>query len=180
MSSFPIGNQRLEWFEFFEGVDSSIDWKDYPQMRNEFDQVRRDIVKSSLEIIAQTVFNKTYFSLEETGLGYPTVPLSAVRDAAEQDAVAAYMRVLVDSYRVNESPFDDTPKDWAGVNDIGPNDRTFRFAVGANGDSQQATIELGRILDVLNSQQHSGGIIHTGKINIKVPSPNDPYWRCDR
>ena len=89
--TFHVGSERLEWFRFFEVVGNAIDWKDFPQMRNEFDQVRRDLVEASLETIAQTIFNKTYFSLEETGLGYPTVPLSAVKDVAEQDTVAAYI-----------------------------------------------------------------------------------------
>ena len=96
------------------------------------------------------------------------------------NVLAAYLRVLGDSYRVNESPYDDHPKDWAGVQDIGPTERIFRFAAAARGDAAEARAELTRILAILDGQRHSGGIIHTGRLHIKVPKNTDPYWRCSR
>jgi DEAD/DEAH box helicase domain-containing protein len=149
-----------------------------PGKRSDVDDVRRDIVRECLETVAQTIFNKTYFSLEETGLGYPTLPLSAVRDIDDQNVVAAYVRVLVDSYRVNESPYDNRAKDWTGVQDIGPTERVLRFASAALGDAGLARAELTRIPSILEGQRHPGGIIHTGRLSIKVPKSSDPYWRC--
>src|SRR5262249_41599538 len=153
-----------------------IDWKDVPSKRSDIDNVRRELVDKSLEIISQTIFNKTYFSLEETGLGYPTIPLSAARDANDQNILAAYVRVLGDSYRVNESPYDTRAKDWASAQDIGPGERVFRFATAALGDAAAARAELTRILAILDAQRHPGGIIHTGRLSIRVTNNTDPYW----
>ncbi|MBI4911000.1 MAG: DEAD/DEAH box helicase [Acidobacteria bacterium] len=179
---FRIGAEwRMhEWYEFFTSNCDGIDWRDLAGQRNDIDDVRREIVRESLETISQTVFNKTYFSLEETGLGYPTIPLSAARDADDQDVLAAYVRVLGDSYRVNESPYDTRAKDWTGVQDIGPGERVLRFATAALGDGTRARAELSRVLAILDAQRHPGGIIHTGRLSIRVPQGNDPYWRCPR
>lgn len=179
---FRIGDEwraNHQWYEFFELRSGGIDWKDIPSQRSDVDDVRRNIVGECLETVAQTVFNKTYFSLEETGLGYPTLPLSAVRDLNDQNVFAAYVRVLGDSYRVNESPYD-RAKDWASVQDIGSGDRIFRFVLAALGDAARATEELSRMLSILDAQRHPGGIIHTGRLSIRVPRNEDPYWRCDR
>ncbi len=178
---FRIGDERRaghEWYEFFESDDYGVDWKDVPGQRTQIDEVRREIVGECLETIAQTIFNKTYFSLEETGLGYPTVPLTAVRNMDDQNLLASYIRVLGDSYRVNESPYDDSPKDWTGVQDISTTARVFKFASAATGGPSQAQTELSRVLAILDQVQHSGGIVHTGCLSIRVVHNTDPFWRC--
>lgn len=177
---FALGNSGFpdrDWYDFFQVVDAVPDWKDDPARRNEFDDVRRRIVRSALSDIAQTLFNKTYFALEETGLGYPAVPLAVTRGAADQDLCAACLRVLGDSYRLNESPYDDEPKDWAGPEDVKQTDRIFKFLAAAVGGTQVET-ELERILDILQRAGHSGGIIHVSSLTIRVPDPADTYWRC--
>ena len=166
-----------EWYEFFELVAGYPDWRDDAARRNEFDDVRRRIVRGALADIAQTLFNKTYFALEETGLGYPSVPLALTRDAADQNVLASCLRVLGDSYRLNESPYDDEPKDWAGSQDVKPTDRIFKFLSAAVGASQVGA-ELSRILDILQRAGHSGGVIHTSSLTIRVPDSANPYWRC--
>lgn len=183
--SFRIGSdwKKTEWHEFFISGLDGIDWRDVPGRRNEIDDVRREIVGKALETISQTIFNKTYFALEETGLAYPTIPRLAqgVRDAEDQNVLASYIRVLGDSYRINESPYDDRAKDWTGVQDIGPNERVLRFAtVVCGGNDTQARTELERILGILDKQMHSGGIVHTSKLSISIPKADDGYWRCSR
>ena len=168
------------WFEFFTPDGAAVDWKDVPAHRNDHDDVRRAIVRDSLETIAQAIFNKTYFALEETGLGYVTVPRSAVRDADDQNVLAAYVRVLGDSYRLNESKYDNPAKEWTDVQDIGANDRVLKFATAVFGDTAQARAELSRILAILEAQRHAGGIIHTGRLSVRAPESSDPYWRCTR
>jgi DEAD/DEAH box helicase domain-containing protein len=179
---FRVGDdwRMNDWYAFFTLENGDLDWKDIPAQRSDIDDVRREIVGKSLEDIAQTVFSKTYFSLEETGLGYPTLPLSVARDADDQNVLAAYVRVLGDSYRLNESPYDDRAKDWTGVQDIGATERVLRFATAALGDATRARNELTRILAILDSQRHSGGIVYTGKLSIRLTRDDDPYWRCSR
>ena len=180
MSRFKVGDDRVSWFELFQISESGFDWRDDMQRRTETDEARRDLVGEALESISQTIFNKTYFSIEETGWGYPTVPLSLVTNVGEQNRMAAYIRVLGDSYRVNESQFDDRPKDWAAVNDIGRSDRVYRYALASTGSDQLALQELTRVLAVLDAQRHSGGIVHTGRLNIMVPSQDSSCWKCCR
>ncbi|WP_433984849.1 hypothetical protein RBB78_11070 [Tunturiibacter empetritectus] len=180
MRRFRVGSENLAWFELFELTGTTLDWRDDMQRRTQIDEARRELVGEALESISQTIFNKTYFSIEETGWGYPTVPLSCVADLKEQNKIAAYMRVLGDSYRVNESQFDDRPKDWADANDIGKSDRIFRYAQACTGSDQMAVQELTRVLNILDAQRHSGGIIHTGKLNIMVPLQDSPCWKCVR
>src|SRR5207249_117690 len=120
---------------------------------------------------------KTYFALEETGLAYPSVPLSATRGPDDQNILAACLRVLGDSYRLNENPYDEHPKDWAGAQDVKLTDRIFKFLSAVVGPTQ-ANVELSRILDILQRTGHSGGIVHTSSLTIRVPDSADSYWRC--
>ncbi len=180
VSKFRLGNAypALEWYEFFDIVDANPDWKDDANRRNDVDEVRREIIRKALESITQTIFNKTYFALEETGLAYPSVPLSATRDPADQNLLAACLRVLGDSYRLNENPYDDQPKDWTGAQDVKPTDRLFRFLSEVFGPAN-VNAELSRILDIFQRVGHSGGIIHTSTLTIRVPDSADSYWRCE-
>jgi DEAD/DEAH box helicase domain-containing protein len=166
---FRLGNAypALEWYEFFDIVDGNLDWKDEASRRNDIDEVRREIIRKALENITQTVFNKTYFALEETGLAYPSVPLSATRGPDDQNILAACLRVLGDSYRLNENPYDEHPKDWAGAQDVKLTDRIFKFVSAVVGPAQ-ANAELSRILDILQRAGHSGGIVHTSSLTIRV------------
>jgi len=166
-----------EWYEFFEYWEGRPDWKDDPSRRNEVDEVRRRIVREALADITQTVFNKTYFSLEETGLAYPSVPLALTRDEDDQNVLAACLRVLGDSYRLNESPYDDDPKPWTGAQDVRPTDRIYKYLAAAVGTTQ-VTTELTRILEIFQRAGHTNGIVHTSSLTFKVPDSTDKYWEC--
>src|SRR5262249_16056892 len=131
-----------------------------------------------LKKICETVFHKSYFSLEETGLAYPTVPLARVRDADDQNVFAAYLRVLGDSYRLIETPYDE-PRAWTSFADVKQSDRLYKFIAASGGSQSQIEAELQRALDVLGQIGHHNGIIHASWVRIQTVSPNDPCWRCD-
>ena len=57
------------------------------------------------------------------------------------------------------------------------NKRVQRFAHAVFG-AGAATDGLSGILDELSSLQHPSGMIHIGKLYLKVAKENDPYWRC--
>jgi hypothetical protein len=173
---FRMGREFREWFELFETFNGSDDWKDEPGRRNEIDDLRRDIVGEAQEAIASIIFSKTYFSLEETGLAYPCLPLRLATSQADQDVLASFVRVLADSYRLHESPYDDAPKDWTSVADIRSTERVFRFAAAVYGPS--APTELQRVLAVFQQAGHANGIIHSSCLSIKLTQRGDSYWRC--
>ncbi len=109
----PNRDLRLQWFELFE-TSPQTDWKDNPARVTDVDLLRRELVEACQEHLAENIFSKNY----ETGLAYPCIPLRYVSDRNEQELVASFMRVLADSYRLNEHQFDQRPRDWTSEIDI--------------------------------------------------------------
>ena len=71
------------------------------------------MVRKAQRLVSEIVFNKTYFSLEETGLGYASLP-HAQRPIDELDQYNAFLRVFADAYRFQESPWGECPRGWPG------------------------------------------------------------------
>jgi DEAD/DEAH box helicase domain-containing protein len=81
----PTGVGRIQaeddkwymWEKLFTiGADRLADWRDYTTDSAQFNvnTARHWLVSKAQRLVTEVIFNKTYFSLEETGLGYPCMP----------------------------------------------------------------------------------------------------------
>jgi len=167
-----------EWL-FTMGADGTPDWRDDVVEQDKVNAARQVLVGDMHRLVTGVIFSKTYFALEETGLAYPTVGIAA---SDEQGALAdVFLRVLADSYRLVDSPFEDADqKDpWRDASDIGATHRARILALKI-WTPEEVNVNLGKVLDVLSAAGHPGGLILTSSLKIRLTSATDAFWRCGR
>lgn len=137
--------------------------------------LNKRILQVQYELIDDVIFASTFFALEETGLAYPSIMDG---DEAKADRLDAWLRVFSGAYRVLDNKYVDGDRmiEWVSGSDV-KNKRVQRFAHAVFG-AGAATDGLSGILDEFSSLQHPSGMIHIGKLYLKVAKENDPYWRC--
>ena len=80
---------------------------------------RNAVVRDQRPLVDDVLFAKTYFALEETGLGYPSI---VPRQDDKADRLDAYLRVFADAYRVRGNKWvelDDKKKEWPSGQTVG-------------------------------------------------------------
>lgn len=177
------GDKWYPWEKLFTiGADKRADWRDYTMDSVQFNvnTARHGLVSKAQKLLTEVIFNKTYFSLEETGLGYPCVPSEF---PPERRAVLdAFLRVLGDAYRLSDSPWAKKPSDysaeWSSSAEIGPKHRVRRFARAIWSDEDHVNEELDRILEDLSLAGHKGGYVSTSALCIRLVGDDHPFWRC--
>ena len=98
------------WTRLFrhDEESSSIYWTDNETEQEALESARRHVISAVQELFTDVVFSKTYFSFEEAGLGYVSVRICDLPDSRSTEAraleLAAFIRVLADSYRYLRDP----------------------------------------------------------------------------
>jgi hypothetical protein len=170
---------RFRWNELFTIRKGEIaDWRDSSSKEEQYnlDLARPHLVKAAHKLICEVIFNKTYFSLEETGLGYPCV--SSEFPPERRAVLDAFIRVLGDAYRLVDSPWNKKPPEWNAVGEIGSRNRVRAFASAIWPNLERIDTELTKVLQDLAQAGHSGGLITTSSLHIRLVAGSDPYWRC--
>lgn len=174
-------SQWFQWPQLFEARGGNPDWRDDSTKQPFIDNARRDLVIRLHRSVNETVFSRTYFSVEEAGLGYLCLPEAQFPDVASFEKHAALVRTMGDAYRLLDSPYDRTPPPWSSELDVPRNNRVRRFLLAVNGgDEAAATNELSSVLNAFAQAGHRDGLLKTTALHICLPAPTDPYWRCPR
>jgi DEAD/DEAH box helicase domain-containing protein len=185
----PVGQRdegKRHWFEWdrlFELRDGKVFWKKDSRWGAALPTAQRNLVANFHKVTTDIIFSKTYFSLEESGLGYVTLRQDQLPEPRRNDdrvrVLSALLRVLTDAYRYWPTPYrkeDDPHGPWVGFGDV-TNQRVKSFALAVWGDS--ATTELMQALADLKDVGHDDGVVRLCKIRIKLADQEDDYWRCE-
>lgn len=190
VSPAGVGRIRSEndiwypWEELFViNAEGLPDWRDSGSeaKQKDINTARHRLVSKAQRLVCEVIFNKTYFSLEETGLGYPCVKNEFPSD--RKSLLDAFIRVLGDAYRLSDSPWakksSDKPAEWTcAKTHIGKRHRVRAFARAIWPDESQLDDRLDDVLTDLASIGHKGGFLSTSSICIRLVGESDPYWRC--
>ena len=184
----PVGQneegkqRRFDWNELFELRDGEVFWRDDPAEAWALPGARRHLVRRFHRTMTDVFFNRTYFSPEESGLGYATVYAGRLpserRGEERQQLLSALMRVVTDSYRYEPNPYrnDDNPlPPWTSYGEVQTR-RVKDFAKAVWGESEEDELELA--LRDLGKAGHAHGIVRLPNVRIKLAEADDPYWRC--
>lgn len=182
----PAGTQRFrselngdtrwfDWTELFEMRDGAYDWRDDAADQSWLDQARTQLVRDMHELVNEILLSRTYFSIEESGLGYLVLPRSVFTGAeALYDTYSTFVRVFGDAYRVLIGKYNAPP--WPDENAISSWNRVFEFAAQLwPSDTKQ------RLRDVLQrfaAAGHKDGLLDTASLRLRLTEPEDPVWRC--
>jgi hypothetical protein len=167
-----------DWTRLFEkDVNGDIKWRknNIHQSRDPF---RVKLVEEMISGIADVLFSRTYFALEETGLAYLCL---SRRDGETQDDFERYttfIRVFAEAYRVQESKYGKDGRDWVDSSDVPKRNRILRFAEAISPGNGRDLIDS--FLKRIAKDKHELGFISVPKLHIHVTSPNDAAWKCVR
>jgi Lhr-like helicase len=172
-----------EWWKLFKLEGEAVKWAGpSPTLdSNAVQEKRREIAEEQREALHDTLFNKTYFSFEEAGLGYPTF-FTHGEYTPDRDELDALLRVLADAYRVGGSRFVDLTqiKQWSSAADVPVANRVRRFCEAAapgNGD-QYFNDALDRMRQI--DPAHGGGVVRLFSLGVRLAKADAPYWRCQK
>lgn len=169
----------FEWSELFTRVGAEVDWRDDPRTQSFLDAARATMVAETESLVTEILFSKTYFALEETGLGYPCLQRVLGESDEDYSKANALLRVLADSYRFANSPYDSAaPTPWINAFDVPNGNRVKRFADSVwNANSNG---EISEFLSRLVGTGHPDGLIRTVKTFVMLTNADNPAWRCQR
>jgi hypothetical protein len=168
----------FEWHEIFEKNGSNTDWRDDPASSYLFNGARTAVVRDIQKLVVEVLFNRTYFSVEESGLGYLTLPRAIFEGNDHKYAeYSTFLRVFGDAYRFQDSPYDNLSDPWL-PGGIPKTNRVMRFAVKLWGTEADAQTNLRDVLDFFKKAGHDGGLIRTSALRMHLAKPEDDYWRC--
>jgi hypothetical protein len=167
-------SSQFQWQTLFTEAGDHIEWiseGDGLAISN----ARNAVVADQRPLVDDVLFSKTYFALEETGLGYPSI-VSKQDDKA--DRLDAYLRVFADAYRVRGNKWverNDRRKEWPQAHAIG-SARVTDFAEANNATAPIA--ELDEILAAFEILGHRNGFIEPDRLYVKLVEPENPYFEC--
>jgi hypothetical protein len=134
-------------------------------------QLGLKILDVQSELIDDIVFSNTFFALEETGLGYPSMVSATGPDV---DHLDAWLRVFAGVYRIEENKYFNPGKvrEWTALDSVPPRNRVRRFALSVYGESG-ASARFAELLASFDQLGHRNGIINVGKLFIRLSAEGD-------
>lgn len=167
--------EGFEWDELFTQNDKLVRWKDQDDA-NALQAARTEVIADMRPLVDDVLFSKTYFALEETGLGYPSLfPV----DGPDNDRFDAYLRVFADAYRVRGNRWverNEQRKEWpTGLSVQNKRVRTFAASAGL----REPTEELETVLEKLKSLGHANGFIDPEKLFVRLVDKEHGYFGCN-
>lgn len=179
IQEITVNGCRFAWQQLFKLDQEDVCWNRVDGLENDLVLARGIITNDLGELVNATVFNRTYFSLEGAGLGYPCLSLRSGETRAMVARFDAMLRVVADQYRYDPSQYDrDVLRPWNQWADLRPNERLHRYALAAWGQAA-APQKIEEFLLRLREDGHGAGVIKATAVRIRVPDEGDAYWRCD-
>lgn len=162
-----------KWTDVFRLEGEEVDWND-DGADVLVDSRRRAVLLEMGKLVGDTLFSRTYFALEETGLGYPCV---IGLQGEQADEATALVRVLADAYRLRYSRY--SREESFPVRSVADLPRRVRaFAEAAWGPEGMKRADA--LLDVLGKQGHSKMEVNVFELGVRLVGEDAPVWRCRR
>ena len=182
--------RHFPWQQLFLlNETGQVIWNQAPSFETDLLEGRKCISEGLQAVLGEVIFSNTYFSLEETGLGYACFPLNQGESRADIAGFDAMMRILSDGYQYLPNDLEHISISWAddaragkiSERSRGKKLRLFRYAKALSERMSLASPEvlIRNFFDRLAEAGHDpkGGIL-IEKLSLKVNKDSDPYWRC--
>lgn len=184
--SDPAGVAEIKgfsWYNLFDEINGIIDWRDSSgDEQKDLNEARTEVITNILISLVQTIFSRTYFSLEETGLAYPCLAGTPGWNG-RMGILDAFLRVFSDGYRLYHDydrwadPNNDK-KPWNEAKDISKSHRVYQFAqkVWPQNELNQ---RLNEVLQAFKATGHANGLISIPNVRLRLVDLNAGAWRCE-
>lgn len=170
------------WQQLFEYQNNQWHWRANDGREDDLSTAFQEVSSELLRLISGTIFSKTYFAVEESGWGYPCLPLREGKTRQDLSKFDAMLRVLADGYRMRPRPFPDDLTDWENGNQVlDYKKRKIALFLNSIGSlTSKNPIEIANeMLAELKQAGHDGGIISVKNLHYRPLKEDDDYWRCE-
>ncbi|HWW49536.1 MAG TPA: DEAD/DEAH box helicase [Xanthobacteraceae bacterium] len=173
------------WYEFFERQDGDqIAWKsEVPEEELKLIRRGREKVQDGQPPEAtDLLFSKTYFALEETGLGWPSF-YGAEEYTADKSRDDAMLRIFADAYRITPNQFqEETKTAWKSAFEmLGRGDnRLKRLMTKILQYPDKECEDFLHKLRTTLKQTRGDGSIDISMLYFRVAESSAKAWRCER
>ncbi|TAY88093.1 DEAD/DEAH box helicase [Rhizobium leguminosarum] len=174
------------WYKFFNNEpNGEITWKkeDLGEKITLINRARTKIHDEQRPDATDLLFSKTYFALEETGLGWPSFygPEDYTPEKSRDDAM---LRIFADAYRITPNPYmEEVKSDWKSSHDmLGRGDNRMRrlmtklFPLQTEKECDDFLHKLKNSL----KQTRVAGSIDISLLYFRAADPAGKAWRCER
>lgn len=175
----------LDWVDLLERSSEETDegtgfvWRSDPLNEDHQNMARSALLSGLRATVTETLFSKTYFALEETGLGFVALRQAANQSEREWHIDNAFLRLFADSYRFADSPYENAdPGPWHAADDVTKNSRVRKVLSEIFGEAD-AMAKLDGFLKRMHDAGHPGGLIHTADLTVVLAAGLEAF-RCER
>jgi Lhr-like helicase len=168
------GGTQFQWEELFRLSNGRVEWIDGSDQLA-INNARNAIIADQRPLVDEVLFSKTYFALEETGLGYPSI---VSRQNGGADRLDAYLRVFSDAYRVRGNKWvelNDKRKEWPQASTV----QSFRVKEFARANASPDFLgELDGVLAEFERLGHKNGFIEPERLFVRIVDADSPFFQC--
>ncbi|WP_322884485.1 DEAD/DEAH box helicase (plasmid) [Sinorhizobium medicae] len=175
------------WYKFFVmDEDKPIVWKSEETESDDnlqrLGRARQRVQKEQPPEATDLLFSKTYFALEETGLGWPSF-YGSVEYTEECSRNDAWLRIFSDAYRITPNQYkEEAPTPWtSGLDMVGK--RKNRLKTLLEQIFNDPVAEGDRFLKLLADELHQtrgDGSIDITRLCFRTARPDDKAIRCKK
>lgn len=173
-----VGNRP--WHSFFRSTDEGYAWNDKADdtTLQITDTARKRVFKEQPLEAADLLFSKTYFALEETGLGWPSF-YGAGEYTPEKSEMDAWLRLFSDAYRVTPNQFQEqVRKNWNDAREmLGVRSNRLRSLLQKIFPDPIAAADAA-LQKMKDLDQRDNGSIDLTRLYFRTATPGDLAWRC--
>ncbi|WP_237152367.1 DEAD/DEAH box helicase [Oryzibacter oryziterrae] len=175
------------WYSFFNKTKgNTILWKSEDTESDEKLQIlglaRQTLQKEQPPEATDLLFSKTYFALEETGLGWPSFygPVEYTDQCSRNDA---WLRIFSDAYRITPNQYNEaTPTSWRTAADLlGQKKSRLNTLLATLFTNPE--VEADNFLKILHGelgQDRGDGSIDITRLYFRMARPHDNAIRCTK
>ena len=180
----------FDWWELFAKDDSGFKWSHKESKINNKDQYKKlceQLLKKVGAVIADLVFDRTYFALEATGLAYPVPLPQSLQPQKEMkrdlSKAAVWMRIYTDDYRFEYCPYlkdkiitpEEVDRKCSNVAKLLQSTaRTLDIK-----DPKKLLNDMRSLMNIYGHSDEDYDCIRFEKIGFRIPEKSDSYWRCN-
>lgn len=170
---------QCDWVELFDRDRSgTIIWRTAPLEALRRRALRQALVHDLNRSIAEVLFSRTYFAIEETGHAYLGLNRSDGDSDSDHELLASFVRVFAEAYRVAESPYGNDSTGWQNEHDVNRSNRVYKFAERVRPEDPLGLLNW--VLSKLESAGHGQGILTVPRLYVSLVVPTAQAWRCAR
>ena len=170
------GFELRAWTELVAPSEDGLAWRIDPTDEDHLIDARKHLLEEVRRTVTETLFSKSYFALEETGIGFVCLERRTTESLEDWNRLNALLRIFADAYRLSHNPYGAEVKPYSAAEEFPDRNRVNRLAQRILGDTW--TVEVNDFIARLRDEGHESASIRTDRVHVQLSDPTDEAYRC--